>query len=85
MMVRLPAVGTLLRLGPDSHPVLTVRVTAPVARCASCRARIIWTETHRGRRMPVDARLDPALGWVTHFATCPQARAWSRAGGRGRQ
>ena len=24
-------------------------------RCRSCNAKVIWTETERGRRMPVDA------------------------------
>lgn len=26
-----------------------------VKECRSCSARIIWTVTHRGRKMPVDA------------------------------
>lgn len=26
-----------------------------VARCRTCGAEIIWTETEKGRRMPVDA------------------------------
>lgn len=33
---------------------------ADVARCDTCGARIIWTVTAAGRRMPVDADPDPA-------------------------
>jgi hypothetical protein len=31
-----------------------------VTRCQSCAARIVWTVTERGKRMPVDAEPHPA-------------------------
>lgn len=82
----------------------------PVKRCSSCNARIIWTETVYGRRMPIDAapvedgnlRLelraerngntiiahydqaslfnsDAWSRYVSHFATCKNAKEWRRA------
>ncbi len=85
MTVRLPAAGTLIPVETGPLHGVFVRVTAPVARCASCKARILWTETPRGNRMPVDWK--PAADGLrrTHFATCPQAGAWRRSGKGGRR
>jgi hypothetical protein len=51
-----------------------------IVRCSSCRARIIWLKTERGKNMPVDADtvdpeddiFDPEVH-TSHFATCPNA------------
>lgn len=47
-------------------------------RCSSCPAAIIWFDTARGKRMPVNAEtvlpIDTRLDLrrhVSHFATCP--------------
>lgn len=52
----------------------------PVEECRTCKKRIIWTQTERGKRMPVDA--DPtgdgnvALRWhadsTTVLSSIPQ-------------
>lgn len=51
-----------------------------IVRCKSCRARIIWFETPRGKKMPVDAdTVEPGdteldlKRHVSHFATCPNS------------
>lgn len=61
--------------------------------CRSCGAAIVWAETVRGKRMPLDAEYlvlrtqgSPIEGRVveyvdsasSHFSTCPQAKSWSR-------
>jgi len=80
MIVRLPAVGTLIPVETGPRYGLFVRVTAPVARCASCKARILWTETPHGRRMPVDWKPTADGTRLPHFASCPHAIAWKRSG-----
>jgi hypothetical protein len=84
-----------------------------IRACRSCGALVVWTETSKGRRMPVDAepaengnlRLVEREGevplavndteettalfatgasgddrrYVSHFATCQQAKQWRRA------
>lgn len=52
-----------------------------ITRCRSCRARIVWLETHAQKTMPVDAdTVDPAdvlfdrNAHRSHFATCPNAK-----------
>jgi hypothetical protein len=39
---------------------------ADVARCNTCLARILWTVTAAGRRMPVNADPDPAGNTAVH-------------------
>jgi hypothetical protein len=66
-------------------------MTLQLSNCRSCDARIIWIVTESGKRMPVDAKPagkfivlnddDPPKGslvpgYVSHFATCPQAADW---------
>lgn len=34
------------------------------ARCRSCQAEIVWAETERGKRMPVDAAPNPRNGSI---------------------
>jgi len=57
-----------------------------MAECKSCKQKILWVVTEKGKNMPVNA--DPitifvnepgkdvykmALGFVPHWATCPHA------------
>ncbi len=49
--------------------------------CRSCGATILWCETLRGRKMPLDVEpLDD--GYESHWATCPNASE-HRKGGTG--
>lgn len=58
-----------------------------IVRCSSCRARIIWLKTSKGKNMPVDAdsvrpehaEFDTSLGHVSHFSTCPNANQHRKA------
>lgn len=48
-----------------------VTLTIPFSRfmagpCRSCGQRIVWVETERGRRMPVDAEPVPGHFVITH-------------------
>lgn len=53
--------------------------------CRSCGRRMGLALTLKGRKMPVDLD-DAGRPIVTHFATCPEGKAWSRKGkGRRRQ
>lgn len=63
--------------------------------CRSCGAAIVWTETEKGARMPVDAdsikrgvvlnadKTKSAVRWVatSHFETCPNAGQHRRSNG----
>jgi hypothetical protein len=40
--------------------------------CRSCGAPVMWVETKRGKRAP----LNP--DGTSHFATCPQAASWRK-------
>ncbi len=59
-----------------------------ITRCSSCRARIIWLRTIRGKNMPVDAdtvapeddMFDPDSEHVSHFASCPNANQHRKRG-----
>lgn len=42
--------------------------------CRACQAPIVWVETPRGKRMPVDA-----VTGTSHFDTCPNADQFRRA------
>ena len=59
-----------------------------VTTCKSCGAKIVWIKTQNGRSMPCDeeqveyqknyrgSALTPivdGIGYVSHFATCPNA------------
>lgn len=43
--------------------------------CRSCGATVLWVDTRRGRKAPLNA------DGTSHFSSCPQADAWRR--GRG--
>jgi hypothetical protein len=47
---------------------------APILPCRSCGAPIYFVRTERGKLMPMDAETGE-----THFATCPQAKQWSKS------
>jgi len=51
--------------------------TAPKVHCRSCGALIWWGKTSSGKDCPFDVK-DGARTAVSHFATCPQARTWTR-------
>lgn len=64
----------------------------PVANCTSCGAEIIWVKTPAGRNAPLDAKLTTVYvvegfpitpravrGHLTHWATCPNAKAHREA------
>jgi hypothetical protein len=61
------------RHGPARTITLTAKGWA-MARCRSCHAEVIWSETANGRRAPFDA----PEGIVSHFATCPQRDEWRK-------
>ena len=63
---------------PATDYTLNVR-----GNCRSCGQPIWWRKTALGKRQPMN--LDPATGEPTsetHFASCPQSRAWSKKGQR---
>jgi hypothetical protein len=53
-----------------------------IVRCSSCRARIIFLDTPKGKKMPTDADsvepehtvFDVGLGHVAHWGTCPNSK-----------
>lgn len=49
-----------------------------IARCSSCRARIVWIVTEKGKRMPLDLRSAVDGRAEAHFAHCPSARMHRR-------
>jgi hypothetical protein len=56
-----------------------------IGRCRSCNAQIVWVLTDSGARMPLDLKhtrvnLEGQLEVLTHFATCPHGKAWSKRG-----
>lgn len=80
--VRLPRRGETIAVAAG-RTWLPWIVTASVARCAACHARILWTETNRGNRAPVDARPLEAGLYSPHHATCPAAARYRARRGRG--
>ena len=52
-------------------------------RCKSCGASIVWAKTKTGADIPINVANQLTIGSTrygkTHFATCPQGRAWRRA------
>lgn len=65
-----------------------------IVPCRSCKARIVWFRTPKGKLMPVDAEPATVNGiryavevgdvryekarHMPHFATCPDGPRWSR-------
>jgi len=49
---------------------------APVTRCRSCGAPVIWIVTAKGKRMPVEA--EGAKRGESHFAHCEHAADWRK-------
>lgn len=41
-------------------------------KCRSCGAPVIWGYTKAGKRCPFDP------DGTSHFATCPQAKTWTK-------
>lgn len=59
---------------------------ARITQCKTCRASIIWFDTPKGKRMPVNAETvqpaDTALDLakhISHFSSCPDAIKHRRA------
>lgn len=48
-----------------------------VTKCRSCGASIWWGITQAGKNCPFDV-VDGNLTLTPHFATCPDARKWSK-------
>lgn len=52
-----------------------------MSTCHSCQAPIIWVETSKGKKMPINFNehfvnaqfFDASAGMVSHFSTCPNA------------
>lgn len=63
-------------------PTFEVEVASGAVPCGRCPARIVWTITARGKRMPIDARPvvdEPGLVlYEPHWATCPAAGEFRR-------
>lgn len=58
-----------------------------IVRCQSCRARIIFLDTHAGKKMPVDAdtvddedEVYEQGKHVSHFTTCDDPQRFSKGG-----
>ena len=59
-------------------------MSAQVEVCRRCGRQIVWRETFRGARVPLDCpperryvpddegKMMPVDTWLPHFATCPQ-------------
>jgi hypothetical protein len=41
--------------------------------CRSCGVRIVWCETHLGKKAPVDEPEFDGQATTSHFMTCPYA------------
>lgn len=57
---------------PEPYVVPEGWVIDGLGHCRSCGAPIAWAITPKGKRAPINR------DGVTHFATCPEARAWRR-------
>lgn len=55
-----------------------------MAECKSCKAQIIWAETDKGKKIPLDVKAEKRFiikgcvalivdTYTSHFATCPDA------------
>lgn len=58
--------------------VVEMTVLGADSQCSACQAPIIWVETPRGKRMPVDRDQLPDGYRVSHFSTCPAAPLYRR-------
>ncbi len=53
-----------------------------VKKCRGCQADILWIETAKGKKTPVNVKMqnyvnkdgDYKTGFIPHFATCPRAK-----------
>lgn len=60
------------------------------SKCRGCGALVFWIVTAKGKKMPVDTRVDGGLEplrdrdgrGLSHFATCPKADRFRRRGAR---
>jgi hypothetical protein len=52
---------------------------ALVTECRSCRAPVYWGFTKNGKRCPFDVVKGQPTE-TSHFATCPDAKTWSKKG-----
>lgn len=58
--------------------------------CRGCSQVVYWITTAKGKKMPVDTRVDGGLEplrdrdgrGLSHFATCPNAEHFRRSRGR---
>lgn len=65
-------------------------VQPDVKACRSCGRPIVWEETFRGARVPLDhpperryvkndeGKMVLVDTWLSHFATCPRATDWRK-------
>lgn len=53
-----------------------------IEACRSCHASIVWAKTKTGHAVPLDLghvkRENGYTELLTHFATCPQSKAWRK-------
>ena len=53
-----------------------------IEACRSCGAQIVWTETAKGKAIPLSLatveRRDGVAYCLSHFVDCPEAKDWSR-------
>lgn len=61
---------TVQRSPFEGFEVPTGTTPSNVAACRSCGAPVLWVTTAAGRKAPYDR------DGRSHFATCPQAKAW---------
>ncbi len=76
---------------PDSRPlskvsvilaggvVVEMAVISTDVPCRFCRAPILFVETPKGNKMPVNRDPEPNGVRLSHFATCPAARSHRHA------
>lgn len=57
-------------------------------QCGSCKAAVLWGTTKNGKKIPMDPRMLTVIdvagafhrGRESHFASCPQSKAWRKGG-----
>lgn len=54
-----------------------------VSYCKSCRARIVWTKTTNGKKMPVDEQFSDVGRFVLDWSTEPPTAVWAKKTYRG--
>ncbi len=66
----------------EGGAVIRLYDQAEKAKCKACGKEITFGITGRGHRMPVEQ--DEQGKWVSHFATCPEAKRFrKKKGGQG--